>query len=104
MNFFDGSDARPRFEIRVVNDLNDDRDEKPTARASRRLSSLQRRRRIAELIGAYQDTTHINGEPVIANDKHGRPVHAWWSSRRILVLKGAMPEAAREELAARIGA
>ncbi len=103
MNPFDGRDPRPPLEIRVVDDLDADRDEAPTARARRRLESLDRRRRIAGLIGAWQVTTHVEGEPV-ARDAAGRPVRAWWSSRRVLVLRGAMPEAEKDQLAARLRA
>lgn len=73
----------------MVDDLQRDKDEQPSAKLKRRIDGLARRKRMAELIGAFTVCTHIGGEPV-AKGLDGRLRTVIWSARRILVVKGVL--------------
>lgn len=93
---FDSRDTKQPFEVKVVDDLQHDPDEKPNARIGRRIVAMNRSKKIAELIGAYQVTTHVEGKAVAS--VNGRLVNVLWSARRILVITGTVTDAQVEHL------
>jgi hypothetical protein len=92
-------DAVAPFSIgtRVQDDLQRDKDEAPSPRLRQKIGNLERRRKLALLIGAWCATTHVDGEPVIS--VNGRLAKVIWSASRTMIIRGPQPEELTSTLA-----